>query len=687
MPRGVDRRIVILDVDEKSLGEIGRWPWNRGLMAELIDKLFDRYGVAAVGFDVVWAERDASSGIDVLDALARKELSDTPAFRSAYSKLRPRLDFDGRFAQSLKGRQVVLGYYFNGEEHAVRANAIPAPVLPRGTFDGRRVEFPQWRGYTGNLPAYLENAAAAGHINPLVDFDGVLRRVPMILEFEGEYYESLSLAMVRTLIAAQTGKRPEVQPGFPPDSPDLEWLRVGPLDIPVDASAAALVPYRGGKYSFPYVSLADVIKDRIAPGALKGKVALVGSTAPGLQDLRSTPVDSVYPGVEIHANLIAGMIDHEIKQRPLYVIGAEVVLLVTSGVALSILVPMLSALWATLVAAAAAVLIAAINFFAWKEGGLVLPLAASILMVAALYTMNMAYGYFVESRSKRQFAELFGQYVPPELVGKMAEDPGRYNMQPRSAELTILFSDVREFTNISEALKPEELREYINEYLTAMSLIIRSRYRGTLDKYIGDAIMAFWGAPMDDPRHARNGVLAALAMQKECAALNARFAARGWPALRVGVGLNSGLVRVGDMGSQLRRAYTAMGDAVNVASRLEGRTKYYGVGILVGEATRNLVEDVVFREIDLIKVKGKDAALRIFEPLEQPPGREESTLWEEALRAYRERQWGEAEAALRGLQRIDPANGLYRVYAARVADKRRDPPPPGWDGVTVFDEK
>src|SRR3989475_2084305 len=232
-----------------------------------------------------------------------------------------------------------------------------------------------------------------------------------------------------------------------------------------------------------------------------------------------------------------------------------------------------------------------------------------------LYVMNMAYGYFVESRSKRQFTELFGQYVPPELVDKMAEDPRKYNMEPKSAELTILFSDVRGFTSISEALKPEELREYINEYLTDMSSIIRARYRGTLDKYIGDAIMAFWGAPVDDAQHARNGVLAGLEMQKECEVLNAKFAARGWPTLKIGVGINSGTVRVGDMGSQVRRAYTAMGDAVNVASRLEGRTKSYGVGILVGEATRNPVGDVVFREVDRIKVKGKDEAVTVYEPI------------------------------------------------------------------------
>jgi len=656
-------------------------------MADIVGKLFDRHGVAALGFDVVWAERDASSGIDVLDSLARRELKDVASFQSAYVRLRKQLDFDGRFAASLNGRPVVLAYYFNSENNAVRVNALPVPVLPKGTFDGRRVTFPKWQGYTGNLPQYLENAAGVGHINPLIDADGVIRSVALIQEYEGAYYESLSLAMVRTLLELQTGASQQVKPVFPDNGVDLEWLNVGPLEIPVDERAAALVPFRGEKKSFRYVSLADVVKDRVPPGELQRKIALIGTTAPGLQDLRTTPVDSVYPGVEIHANLIAGMLDREVKRKPLYMIGAEVIFLLVGGTLLALLIPRLSAFWATAAALVGGLIIGAFSTLVWTEGGMVLPLAASLLMVAALYSMNMAYGYFVESRSKRQFAELFGQYVPPELVDKMAEDPERYSMAPRSADLTILFSDVRGFTGISEALKPDELREYINEYLTAMSLIIRSRYHGTLDKYIGDAIMAFWGAPMDDPRHARNGVLAALAMQKECAALNARFAARGWPALKAGVGLNSGTVRVGDMGSQLRRAYTAMGDAVNVASRLEGRTKYYGVGILVGEATRNLVEDVVFREIDLIKVKGKDAALRIFEPLEQAPGREESALWEQALRAYRGRQWDEAETALRGLQRIDPASDLYRGYAARLADRRRDPPPPGWNGVTVFDEK
>jgi adenylate cyclase len=265
-------------------------------------------------------------------------------------------------------------------------------------------------------------------------------------------------------------------------------------------------------------------------------------------------------------------------------------------------------------------------------------------------------------------------------------------MEPRAAELTILFSDVRGFTSISEALKPEELREYINEYLTDMSSIIRSKHRGTLDKYIGDAIMAFWGAPVDDAQHARNGVLAALDMQKECKVLNERFAARGWPTIKIGVGLNSGSVRVGDMGSQVRRAYTAMGDAVNVASRLEGRTKYYGVGILVGETTKNAVKDVVFREIDRIKVKGKDTSVSIYEPLGleaevERKAQEELKLWHQTLRAYRAQQWDQVEVSLLNLQRMSPGCELYVLYADRVTQFRRTPPAAVWEGVTVFDEK
>ena len=492
--------------------------------------------------------------------------------------------------------------------------------------------------------------------------------------------------MLRTFIGLQTGSAVEIRPGYPEGYNTLEWLRAGPYTIPVDEHAAALIPFRG-KGAFEYVSLADVVKDRIAPGVLKGRIALVGTTAPGLLDLRATPVSASFPGVDPRP-ISDDPLAHPPDARST---SADIVISALAGITLALLIPMLSALWATAAAGLGLFFIAGVNVAFWQNG-VVLPLAGGVLMVGALYTMNMAYGYFVESRSKRQLAGRFGEYVPPELVDRMARDPGKYGMEPKDAELTILFCDVRDFTSITESLKAAELREYINEYLTTMSTIIRGRHRGTLDKYIGDAIMAFWGAPVEDPNHARNAVLAALDMQKECAALNARYTARGWPALRIGIGVESGMVRVGDMGSQFRRAYTAMGDAVNVASRLEGRTKHYGVDVLVGEATRRLAKDFMFREVDRIRVKGKDRVVTVFEALGPaavlaPERQEELRLWTQTLRAYRAAQWDQADVNLINLQRANPQTALYRAFSDIVADKRRNPPPADWDGITAFAEK
>jgi len=328
----------------------------------------------------------------------------------------------------------------------------------------------------------------------------------------------------------------------------------------------------------------------------------------------------------------------------------------------------------------------------FQHGDLVLPIASGVLMLLTLFTFNMAYGFFIEARGMRQITGLFGQYVPPELVDAMARDPEKYNMRPRAAELTILFSDVRDFTSISEALEPEALREYINEYLTEMSAIIRNRHRGTLDKYMGDAIMAFWGAPVADPEHARNGVLAALDMQKECRILNQKFAARGWPTLKIGVGVNSGSVRVGDMGSKVRRAYTAMGDAVNVASRLEGITKQYGADIIIGDGTRRLISRFVLREVDRVRVKGKDEPVAIFEPLGlegqvDPAKLNEIALWNQALRLYRAQDWDIAELQLLNLRKMAPASDMYQLFVERIAHYRAHPPGAGWDGAWTFETK
>jgi adenylate cyclase len=327
----------------------------------------------------------------------------------------------------------------------------------------------------------------------------------------------------------------------------------------------------------------------------------------------------------------------------------------------------------------------------WTQADIALPLAAGALMIIALFALNMSYGYFVETRSKRQFTELFGQYVPPELVDEMARDPAKYSMEGKNEVLTVLFTDIRGFTSIAEGLDPKALAAFLNEFLTAMSLVIRN-HRGTLDKYMGDAIMAFWGAPVADPQHASHALAAALAMQAELARLNPAFKARGWKEVKIGVGLNTGPMNVGDMGSRLRKAYTVMGDAVNLASRVEGLTKEYGAPIIVGQATREAVTGIVFRELDRVRVKGKDEPVAIFEPIgpENQVGRErveELKLWGQALKLYRARNWDQAELILFNLQRLYPGTPLYSLYADRVARYRHESPGPGWDGVTAFETK
>ncbi|MBK9350628.1 MAG: adenylate/guanylate cyclase domain-containing protein [Sulfuritalea sp.] len=695
MPKTVDPRVVILDIDEKSLAEQGRWPWGRDKLALLMDKLFNHYGIRLVGFDVVFAEPDDSSGLKTLDALAKKELRDVPAYAATLRELRPQLDNDARFAASLKNRPVILGYYFSSKEDGVSSGAAPQPVFPAGTFSGRRIGFTQWVSYGGNLPELQKAAAGAGHFNPLVDLDGTSRRVPLLVEHNGAYYESLSLAMVRNLLG-----NPAIIPGYPSNSPSsyaaMEWLELkgvgaAPMVIPVDENAATLIPYRGFQGSFRYISITDILNEKVPKDQLSGRIAVVGTTAPGLMDLRATPVGAAYPGVEIHANLIAGMLDGAIKHKPPYILGADVVLVLLAGGVMVFLLPMLSPFRATVVGAIVLLLLLSVNFSFWHGANVVLPLASGMIAVLLLYAMNMSWGYFVESRTKRQLTGLFGQYVPPELVEEMSRDPENYSMAGRKAELTVLFSDVRGFTTISEGLEPDELAKLMNMYLGAMTVVVR-KHRGTLDKYIGDAIMAFWGAPVDDPEHARNAVLTGLEMNHALQALNTELLALGWPELKIGVGVNTGPMTVGDMGSPVRQSYTVMGDAVNLGSRLEGITKQYGVGFIAGESTRELLKkEFVFRELDLVKVKGKDRPVGIYEPLGvegevSQAMLDENKLWNQALRAYRAQDWDQAELTLMNLSRSSP-HKLYEVYAERIAHYRKEPPGEEWDGSWKFDTK
>ncbi len=690
----VDNRIAIVDINEQSLlererGGEGRWPWPRDRIALLLDKLFDRYEVAVVGFDVVFSERDESSGIRVLERLANEDLKHVSQFQSVLSQIKPQLDYDEIFARHIKGRAVVLGYTFLTED-AIKG-ALPRPVLTAASFRGHRPSVERYPGYTANLAVLQRNAAAAGHFNPLPDADGNTRRVPMLAEHGGAYYEPLSLAVFRLVFGGLPIKPIIAEESVSSGYVGLEGLQIGPYRIPVDEDGAALVPYRGPRGSFPYYGAVEVLNDRVDIADLKGKIVLIGTTAPGLLDLRATPVDPVYPGVEIHANLIAGMLDNNIPNKPPYATGAEFAMVLVMGLALALWLPVLIPLHAMLVTLTALFLALGINLGLFQFAHIVLPLASVLLMILLIFTFNMAYGFLVEARGRRQITGLFGQYVPPELVDEMSKDPEKFSMEGESREMTVLFTDVRGFTTISEGLDPKALSLLMNEFLTPLTELIY-KHRGTIDKYMGDCIMAFWGAPLADASHARNAVLAGLEMQRTLKALQPQFRAHNWPEIRIGVGLNTGRMSVGNMGSRIRLAYTVMGDAVNLASRLEGITKEYGADIIVGEDTKNAVPEVLFREMDRVRVKGKDTAVAIFEPLGLESEvsqalRDHVDLFHEALALYRKQEWDMAEQRLHDLKKMSPADRLYDAFLERIAFLRANPPGDSWDGAFTFQTK
>jgi adenylate cyclase len=700
MPRTLDERIVIIDIDEKSLAEVGRWPWGRNRLAELVDELFERQKVALAGFDVVFAEPDESSGLKQLRRLAQAELKDQAGFTDRLNQLQATLDYDSVFARSLRQRPVVLGYYFTSDRDGRTSGLLPEPVMQKDSLRGRPVKVTSWNGYGANIEQLARAAPISGFFNPIVDGDGVLRSVPLLAEYGDRYYESLTLAMFRMLVGM-----PTVEPAFPQERfisrnyQGLEAIRLRlgqkTLTVPVAEGVTTLVPFRGpggvGGGSFKFISAADVLAGRLAPGQLRGKIVLVGTTAPGLLDLRVTPVGQAYAGVETHANLLSGLLDDRLAVKPDYALGYDVAVLVLAGLVLAFALPLLSASRAVMVSLTVIAVVAGLNSWLYLGAGLVLPVAAALVMTLTAFALNMSYGYFVESRGKRELANLFGTYVPPELVDEMVKDPDSYSMTARSKELTVMFCDMRGFTTMSEKMEPIELQALLNSVFNRLTDLIRSNL-GTIDKYMGDCVMAFWGAPVDLANHAHLAVKTAMEMAGAVRKLNEEHRSRGALEIGIGIGLNTGTMCVGDMGSEVRRSYTVIGDAVNLGSRLEGLSKVYGVDIVASATTRKVAPEFAWQELDRVRVKGRKESVAIFWPVApadrlEPATLNELKIWAGFLKAYRGQDWEQCDVLMLNLQRLNPKKYLYELYSERVASLRLLPLDPGWDGATNFETK
>ena len=692
LPNKKENQVVIIDIDEKSLGEIGRWPWNRDVMANINDSLFDHYKIKEIGYDIVFAEEDLDEGGKLLEKMSKGALKHNNNFQKEYKKVRDSLHRDEMFAKSLNHRKTIMGVIFlNNETSSLKGN-LPEPVaLLDATMKGR-IPFYSPNGYTSNLKILQDSAYSGGFFdNPALDDDGVFRRVPLIQEYNGQLHESLALALARTAIGS-----PQIELIVESDTENsndlfLEWVKIGNLRIPVDESGNALIPYIGIQKSFDYISASDVLNKTVDMKRLKDKITLFGTSAPGLLDLRTTPLEAAYPGVEIHANIIQGILDERIMHQPGYTKGFEFLLLVILGLLLTFLLPWLSATWGVIISLSITGLLISGNLFAWTQYQMVLPIATPVLLTVILFTLQMIYGFFIESRGKRQLAHLFGQYVPPELVNEMSKKMEEINLDGEIKSMSVLFSDVRNFTTISENMEPKELTELINGFLTPITEIIHNQ-RGTIDKYMGDAVMAFWGAPLDDPKHALHAMNAAMLMTERMHNLRQEFATRGWPEIKIGVGVNTGDMNVGNKGSEFRVDYTILGDAVNLGSRLEGLTKVYGVDIIVGETTKHEVPEYEYRELDRVKVKGKDKHVTIYEPIGlledvDKSIRQDLKRFKLALKFYRSQHWDDAEREFFALSSIDKDRKIYQIYLDRIMEYRKNPPAEDWDGSFTFTSK
>lgn len=656
--------IAIVDIDEKSVREMGRWPWRREKLALLLQKLYAQ-GATVIAFDMLFSE-------------AESNLTCTP----------DKLSQDAIFQKALeagKGK-VVLGTFLSNE-HEISIGQLPNPVIKLDALHLTDLALPSMQSYISNIPM-LQNAVENGGVLSIIpDSDGILRRYSLLQRYGDNLYPSLALEAVKVYllekniaITAETLGNQKI----------LTNVKLGQSIISTDGIGRVYIPYLGPSKTFKYYSASDIMNNKLPENSLQNLLIFVGTSAVGLGDVRATPVESVYPGVEIHASVAEGLFANHFPYVPSWEPGAELVLIISLGIILAVLFSVAGPFWI----GSSTVFILVILYLGlnrlWQADSIIMPFVLPALLVILLGMFNIAYRVFIESRRRSELKHVFEQYVPVGRVNEILKNPEAADaFEGERKTMTVLFMDIRNFTSIAEKLNIIALKKLLNFFLTEMTTVI-FKNGGTVDKYVGDMIMAFWGAPLSDEAHARHALLAGLDMLDTTQKIQDQLVKMDLPHIRIGIGINTGVMDVGDMGSTYRRAYTVLGDAVNLASRLESLTKYYHVGMLVGENTINNQTDFIFRLVDRVKVKGKDTVVSVYEPLRkelEKTMQAELKLYHMALDYYFKQKWVEAKKYFSELCKTFPESKLYQLYLMRVLDFEKSPPPPEWDGSWEHAEK
>lgn len=684
--------VRIVDIDDASLERLGQWPWPRTVVAELVDRLTDA-GAAVIAFDIVFAEPDRTSPARVLDLWPQ-----TGAVAELRARIEELPDHDDVLANAIGQSNVVTGYAMSHvggvlpELKAGFAFAGPDP-LPF---------IPGWRGAVVNLPQIEALANGNGSFSATPDRDGIYRRVPLLQRIGENVYPSLAVEALRIALGASTYLVKSVGgSGLESYGEEIgvNAIRIGDYIVPTMPDGRIWVHFAGSRPE-RYVPVWEVFEPDFDPARVAGQIIFVGTSAPGLVDLRATPLNAVAPGVEVHAEIVEQILSGEFLARNDMAGGIELLWLLIFGALIIYLIPKVGGRWSGLLGLGAIGLAIGASWYMFvDQDRLFDPLYPSLVLLA-VYLVESGLIFLRTEGERRWVRNAFARYLSPTVVDQIAADPGSLALGGEMRDMTVLFCDIQGFTGISEGLDAQSLTRFLNRFLTPMTDVLLA-HGATIDKYMGDAIMAFWNAPLMAPGHARRGAEAALAMTERLADLNrewaetARTEGRRPMAVRIGLGLNTGRCCVGNLGSDQRFDYSVIGDEVNLASRLEGQTRIYGVPAILGEETAQEADGLALIELDLVRVKGKANPTRIVallggaELAADPAFSAFAATHDALLAAYRARDWDRTEALIAECRRAAPVDLsiLYDLYVGRIAGFRAAPPPEDWEAVHISLEK
>ncbi|MBW2621428.1 MAG: adenylate/guanylate cyclase domain-containing protein [Deltaproteobacteria bacterium] len=698
--------VILAVVDEKSLDELGRWPWPRSKIADVI-KALDADGAKVVGFDIVFAEPDINDSLKLINRL-ENEIKTQGVNNKSFSRLLEKekklADNDLILAQTISEADipVILGYFLRVTKDRTVAHITEEQVqaqidrLHNSHYAFARLSAPnvelQDTDFTrafmpvANIPILSDSAVGSGYMNTFPDIDGTVRWLPLVIQVEDKFYLPLSLQILRYYLDDAPASIYVSELG-------VEKVNVGPYELPTDEFGRYLINFRGPTYTFPHYSMSDIVSGNFKPGTFKDKIVLAGVTAQGVYDMRVTPFETGYPGLEIHANVLDSILKKDFLTSPHWSSIFDLLVILLTALVLGLVLPKLSAVPGLVFAFIVLGAEGGMNYFFFTRG-LWLNLIHPVMSVILIYIGVTVFRYITEEREQRRIKGAFTTYVYPSVVEEMLKHPEMLKLGGEKKVLTVLFSDIKGFTTISEQMEPDALIELLNEYLTPMTDLV-FKYDGLLDKYIGDAIMSVYGAPLEMDDHALKACRTSLEMMEKMRELRQMWAETDptIPYVDCRIGINTGIIVVGNMGSHDRFDYTAVGDDVNLASRLEGAGKEYDTNIIIGATTYEQVKgEMVCRELDLIEVVGKTRPVRIYELLAEDGQASKSQIqlvnaFQQGLRAYQGQQWDRAINIFSQINGHFPEDGPTKVFLKRVSELRKNPPPKDWDGVYVMTHK